>query len=237
MGRVVKAHGVRRDELLEAARHLVMTKGYAQMTVQDVLVHCGIAKGTFYHYFDTKQALLEAMLEQRLGEEMVLLAAPILTAPHEPALAKLGRFFLAVAYWKRAQQDFFISLVPILLSDDNVHVVHRARLVMHARLRPLLVRLLEQGRAEGLGLDFEPGDSADLLFSLFETPQRALAELLRHERDPALIEAALVRTLAACSRAVERLLGAPPGSLPVAGSLRLDDTAVALVERLNGENP
>lgn len=234
MARVVKAHGVRRDELLDAAQLLVVTKGYAQMTVQDVLAHCGIAKGTFYHYFDTKQALLEAMLERRLAE-MEVLARPIIEARGATALEKLRRFFFAVAMWKHAQQDFFVSLVPILLSDDNAHVVHRARAVLVARVRPLLVRLLVQGREEGLALDFEPGDAADLLLSLFETPQRALAALLQRERDPERIRAAMLRSFAACSRAVERVLGAPPGSLPVAGDMPLDDTANALVDRLQGD--
>jgi hypothetical protein len=45
----------------------------------------------------------------------------------------------------------------------------------------------------------------------------------------------MLRTFAACSRAVERVLGAPPGSLPVAGDMPLDDTAVALVDRLQGD--
>jgi AcrR family transcriptional regulator len=234
MARVVKAHGVRRDELLDAAQFLVITKGYAQMTVQDVMAHCAIAKGTFYHYFDTKQALLEAMLERRLAE-LEGLAAPIVDAPGTRALDKLRQFFLAVASWKHAQQDFFVSLMPILLSDDNAHVVHRARAMLMARVRPLLVRLMVQGRGEGLALDFEPGDAADLLLSLFETPQRALAALLQRERDPEQVRAAMLRTFAACSRAVERVLGAPPGSLPVAGDMPLDDTAVALVDRLQGD--
>jgi hypothetical protein len=99
----------------------------------------------------------------------------------------------------------------------------------------LLVRLMVQGRGEGLALDFEPGDAADLLLSLFETPQRALAALLQRERDPEQVRAAMLRTFAACSRAVERVLGAPPGSLPVAGDMPLDDTAVALVDRLQGD--
>lgn len=236
MARVVKAHGVRRDELLDAAQFLVMTKGYEQMTVQDVLLHCGIAKGTFYHYFATKQALLEAMLERRLGE-LDAVVAPILDAEDVPALAALQRSFAAIARWKQAEQGFFLSLVPVLLSDDNVQVMHRARAVLMARLRPRLVRVLARGRAEGLGTDFEPEDAVDLMLALMEAPQRSVIALLQRERDPARIHAGLVRTIAACSRALERVLGAPPGSLPIAGDMAFGDAVQVIAEQLNGDKP
>lgn len=221
---------------LDAAQFLVTTKGYEQMTVQDVLQHCSIAKGTFYHYFATKQALLEAMLERRLGE-LDAVVAPILDAPDTQALHTLQRFFAAIARWKQAEQGFFVSLVPVLLSDDNAQVMHRARAVLMARMRPRLVQVLARGRAEGLATDFEPEDAVDLMFALIEAPQRSVIALLQQERDPARIQAGLVRAIAACSRAVERVLGAPPGSLPIAGDMGFGDTAQVIAEQLNGDKP
>jgi AcrR family transcriptional regulator len=53
-------HRQRRDTFLDAAQRLVQTKGYERMTVQDVLDDVGTSKGAFYHYSDSKQALLEA---------------------------------------------------------------------------------------------------------------------------------------------------------------------------------
>ncbi len=53
------------------------------MTIQDILDDLQISKGAFYHYFDSKQALLEAMVE-RIGVEAVQLLLPIV---HDPAAA------------------------------------------------------------------------------------------------------------------------------------------------------
>ena len=53
------AHAVKRDTFLDAAQRLIKTKGYEALSVQDVLAAVGTSKGAFYHYFDSKAALLD----------------------------------------------------------------------------------------------------------------------------------------------------------------------------------
>ena len=75
MPRVVKEddYAARRNEILDVARQLVYTKGYEQMSIQDILDALKISKGAFYHYFDSKQALLDGLIERMLDEaEQVL---------------------------------------------------------------------------------------------------------------------------------------------------------------------
>ena len=71
MARIVKeqAYAEKRNEILDVAQRLVYTKGYEQMTIQDILDDLQISKGAFYHYFDSKQALLEALIERMLQED------------------------------------------------------------------------------------------------------------------------------------------------------------------------
>ena len=70
MPRVVKEddYAARRNEILAVARKLVYTKGYEEMSIQDILDEMKISKGAFYHYFDSKPALLEALID-RMGDE------------------------------------------------------------------------------------------------------------------------------------------------------------------------
>ena len=70
MPRIVKEedYAARRKEILAVARQLVYTKGYDQMSIQDILDVLKISKGAFYHYFDSKQALLDGLIEQILAE-------------------------------------------------------------------------------------------------------------------------------------------------------------------------
>src|SRR2546429_5465696 len=114
MARIVKeqAYALRRNAILDVAQRLVETRGYEQMTIQDMLDELQISKGAFYHYFDSKQALLEALIERML-EEVEQLLIPIVQDSHMPAIEKLQRFFPMLARWKTARKTFFLALFRV----------------------------------------------------------------------------------------------------------------------------
>ena len=58
----------RRAQLEEALLALMRTRGYAQITVTDICREAGIPRRTFYHYFDSKEAVLRAVVESMLNE-------------------------------------------------------------------------------------------------------------------------------------------------------------------------
>jgi tetracycline repressor-like protein len=49
------AHAVRREAFLDAGQRLIATKGYTQLSIQDVLDELASSKGAFYHYFDSRR--------------------------------------------------------------------------------------------------------------------------------------------------------------------------------------
>jgi TetR/AcrR family transcriptional repressor of nem operon len=53
-----------KDKLIEAAFAMIRTQGYSSTTVDDLCAHAGVTKGTFFHYFETKEALAIAAAEQ-----------------------------------------------------------------------------------------------------------------------------------------------------------------------------
>ena len=66
--RVVKSPEHRRDELLNAAVRVFAEKGIAGATIADVAEAAGVAKGTFYLYFTSKEHLLAALRERFVAE-------------------------------------------------------------------------------------------------------------------------------------------------------------------------
>ena len=80
MTRTAKEFTVKRNEILDVAQRLVYSKGYEQMTIQDILDGVQISKGAFYHYFRSKQDLLDAMIGHMIeeGENLIL---PIIQDP------------------------------------------------------------------------------------------------------------------------------------------------------------
>src|SRR5260370_15051309 len=112
MARTVNAtlYTVRRDAFLDVAHRLVQTKGYEAMSVQDVLHALEASKGAFYHYFDSKQALLEAVVE-RFADSAIADLAPVLNDPNLPALRKLERFFAGIARRKAEHKDLMLAII------------------------------------------------------------------------------------------------------------------------------
>lgn len=64
MARTVKDPEERRRELLACAMRLFAEKGYDKVSVRAVAREAGVASGLAYHYFDSKQALFDAAIEE-----------------------------------------------------------------------------------------------------------------------------------------------------------------------------
>ena len=68
--RIVKEHDERRNEIITTAEEFFLTKGFNKTTVNDILKRIGIAKGTFYHYFVSKEEVLDAVIGQIIDQEI-----------------------------------------------------------------------------------------------------------------------------------------------------------------------
>ncbi|HBT17621.1 MAG TPA: TetR/AcrR family transcriptional regulator, partial [Firmicutes bacterium] len=62
--RITKEYDERRNEILDTAEELFNMKGYDKCTVNDILKAVGIARGTFYYYFKSKEEVLDAIVSR-----------------------------------------------------------------------------------------------------------------------------------------------------------------------------
>src|SRR5215467_1214733 len=97
----VQDYAQKRNAILTVAERFIVTKGYEQMTTQDILEALQISRGAFYHYFESKQALLMALVE-RIGEQAEHLVLGIVSDRQLSAQDKLLRFFAVLDQQKRA---------------------------------------------------------------------------------------------------------------------------------------
>lgn len=92
--RIVKKHDERRTEKLNVAQMLFFKKGYAQCSINEILNEVNIAKGTFYHYFKSKEEVVDAIV-MRFTDTIISKTEGILKSDHEP-LTKLIMTFKAM---------------------------------------------------------------------------------------------------------------------------------------------
>jgi AcrR family transcriptional regulator len=216
LARTVNAavRAVRREAFVDVAQGLIQAKGYEQMSVQDVLDQLEASRGAFYHYFDSKAALLEAVVERMVDTAMAALA-PMVADPELPATVKLERLFSGIAGFKAERQDLVLALIEVWLSDDNAIVREKVRQDTVVRLTPVLAAIVRQGKAEGLFSATSPDPTARVLVSLLQGASEVATELFVARRANRIAFEAVEPTLAAYNEAFERILGSPAGSLTI----------------------
>ncbi len=205
-------HTVRRDAFLDVAQRLVETKGYEAMSVQDVLDELEVSKGAFYHYFDSKQALLQAVVD-RFADGAMAALAPILGDPNLPALKKLERVFAGIAGWKAQRKELVLGIIEIWNSDSNAIVREKLRRMTVRLMVPLLSAVVRQGVDEGVISVASPDEAATVLVSMMHGFQELATNLFIARQANTVPFEVVERTFAGFTEAFERILGIPRGSL------------------------
>lgn len=220
MARTIKHedHAAKRSEILDAAQRLIYTKGYEQMSIQDILDGLGISKGAFYHYFDSKQALLEGIVERTVQQiEQILL--PVVQDPKMPALKKFQICMDTGAQWKTARMDFMFAILYAWYNDENALARQKITASMVAHVRPWMAKIFRQGTAQGVMSAPSPEQAAHVVLTLMVGMGDAIAQLLMRvtpasapqERKEILREMAGIS--AAYTGAIERFLNVKAGTL------------------------
>jgi AcrR family transcriptional regulator len=206
------AHAVRRETFLDAAQRLIQTKGYEQMSLQDVIGDAGTSKGAFYHYFDSKAALLEGVVD-RMVEGATGQVAPVLDDPDLPAADKFRAMFAGIASFKTERRDLLVGLMRTWLSDDNAIVREKFRRAVVARMLPVYTDLIRQGVLEGTFTVTSPEHAARVMLALLLGANEHASWLYVANHAGEIPFEVVEGALSAYPEAMERILGAPPGSL------------------------
>ncbi len=91
-----KATASTRDRLIDSARYLFWARGFAGTSMAELLAHAGVNSGSFYHFFDSKEALLRAVLEGYLQLLRPMVVDPAFAAVREP----VDRIFAILAGYR-----------------------------------------------------------------------------------------------------------------------------------------
>lgn len=92
MTRTVKDPEVRKNELVDAAEELFKKKGYSGTSIADIVNKVGVAHGLFYYYFDSKEDVIDAIVE-KLVDDFVVSINKIIDEQDLNAKEKFKRLF------------------------------------------------------------------------------------------------------------------------------------------------
>lgn len=135
----------RKEEIIKAAANLFSQKSYHDVTMDDIAEKVGVAKGTIYLYFDSKEKLYLEILEETYEEIESILERE--TAKSDSAPEKLKKV-LGLIF------NFYLQNLDALriLSRDETHLIREHfEFTEHWRLRRIKLyrKILEKGINEG----------------------------------------------------------------------------------------
>ena len=213
MPRVVKHPDVRRAELLDRAAGLFLRDGYDNVSLNDLIADAGVSKGAFYHWFPSKDALVEALAE-RSARDVFAAIEHAVSACGGDALARLnaalGAGFDAKVAAGAPEQ---LAAMASLLRPDNAHLYGRILAIEEGLFKPLLTRLIADGVADGVFETFDPEGVSDMIYGLAARTKSLIVDVLpapdaaaRHRGIDRLTTRFRLHGLA-----VDRILGLPDG--------------------------
>ena len=133
----------RKQELLKTAYEMFITKGYENTSVDDIINAAGIAKGTYYYYFETKEAMLEDVIGMMIEAEAEA-AAGVLEAPIPIPQKVVG----IIASFRLEENEQ--PIVDTINRPENVLMHNKLNRRIIDVVVPLLSEVIEEGVNEGI---------------------------------------------------------------------------------------
>lgn len=197
--RTVKEAEERKNEILDVAERLFGAKGFDNTSTSDILNEVGIARGTLYYHFKSKEDILDAMIDRMTGR-LVEKAAALLAKKEIPVLKRLTMMMTALNVNGSLGQEIM----------EQVHKPQNA--LMHQKMQerlltgvnPLVTALIREGIAQGICKTEYPAEVAEMTLLYSNTAFDTLAEHGKEERE---------RKINAFIYNLERLLGMERGSM------------------------
>lgn len=214
MARIIKTAAERKKELIDCAETLFLRKGYEATTVADILAQTGLSKGAFYHHFESKEDLLDALTE-RVGAAIIAAAQDILQDDSLDALTRLNRFLARSGQFKRETASELNAVFSAVFQPENAVLYQRMMKAGIRAVMPVLTRIVEQGVREGLFRVPDAEIVAEMLLHLGTARQALVVESFRRaaQGDLDVAVEALERRLSVEQTIIDRILGLPEGSV------------------------
>ena len=208
----MKKGDARRGELLATAERLFYTKGYEKTSVQDILTEMNFSKGGFYHHFDSKLSVLEAICEMR-AQECCERARQAAEQAAGTAVDKLNAVFHDSAILASGNSSFISLMIHVAYREDGALMREKMKASQLAGMQGVLEEIITQGLREGEFFVSDVAANAQMLLRLYLVFTDEIAFLLVQEDSEEKLMDELVRKLNVYRTAIERVLVAPFGSV------------------------
>lgn len=197
--RVVKTAEERKNEILDVAEQLFAEKGFDNASTNDIINKIGIARGTLYHHFASKEEILDAMVD-RMTRRSISRAGNIIADRSVPLLERLSAAVISLNINSGAGTE----VLEQMHRPQNALLHQKMQERILSGVVPLIAKLIEEGNAEGTFDSAYPDEAAEMIMTYANTAFDTLAATTPEQME---------RKSRAFICHTERILGAEKGSL------------------------
>ena len=190
MPHTVKTPDKRKGEILDAARQLFFSRGYAKTTITDIIESADISKGLFYYYFGSKEDVLDEIVEQVISQDVAALADIAQDGQRTVPERLIAMFHQHRAVMADSSNQVTAHLCAIQSPEIVIRVIRSGVL----RLTPVFTGVVEEGVREGIFDIADPAGCVEVLLGAYTfgavfgdvTHQEGRAEAFRNVLERAL---------------------------------------------------
>ena len=181
-----------RDSILAIGQRIMAGKGYSAVGLNEILSAAGVPKGSFYHYFDSKDAFGEAMLERYFDDYLAELDRTL----RQPGMTMAQRLMDYWKLWQASQsfEDCQGKCLAVKLGAEVADLSESMRLVLRRGTQAIVARLtaaIAAGVQDGsLAIEGDAGAVAAGLYQLW----LGASVMAKIERTTQAFETALAST-------------------------------------------
>lgn len=226
----------RRQLLMDTAERLFYSRGYEQTSIQDILDELHFSKGGFYHHFESKFALMEAICAQR-AQQSCEAAREAVEGCEGDAVEKLNAFFEKSGIWQSDSTDYVGLLIRVAYREDGALMREKMKQRQIELTLPVIEKIIAQGVKQGVFFVPRGNSVAELVLRLGMQLTDEIAYVLAAQREETDALTAIMDKLNLYRYAIERLLGAPFGSIILLRGENLADIYRAMAGSARVQNP
>lgn len=214
MARTVKNYHERKDEFLDTAQELFFTKGYKQTSIESIIKKIGVAKGTFYYYFKSKEDLLDK-LTYKMSKKILEEVKKIVEKDDLNAIDKLNQAYAVAGSVKLENIELLKVLLKAFYNDRNLFFRHKMFMSSMEILAPEFSKIIRQGVNEKVFNTPFPDEAARLIFEIANTFSGKIPQLIMDlDKNPENLNK-VEKEYRVYENAIERIVGAEEGTVEI----------------------
>ena len=152
----------KKEQILDVSFSLFLEKGYDNTSISDILSKLDIARGTLYYHFESKEAIMDAIIE-RSAKKIVEEAKAIVLQKNLSVYEKIFLLFSAASMKRLSGGDLMIDY---LNQPQNALFHEKSNRAFIQKISPILGDIIQEGVKEGIFDNSFPYESAELVLAM-----------------------------------------------------------------------